>query len=80
MKGIVISFIVLLFCGWGTMNAQNGAKIKFDETTHQFGKIDKNAPAEHTFTFTNTSEAPLTLTQGKGFLWLYDAQLDPGRS
>ena len=46
-------------------SAQEGSKIKFDETTHQFGKIKKNDPAEHVFTFTNVSEAPVKLSRVK---------------
>lgn len=48
-----------------SLQAQDNARIKFEETTHQFGDIDKGAPAEHTFVFTNTSEEPVTLTRVK---------------
>lgn len=57
---------ILLGLVWGlNMQAQGGAKIKFEETTHQFGDLDKGAPAEHAFVFTNTSEEPITLTRVK---------------
>lgn len=36
--------------------------ISFDETEHDFGTIDQGTNVEHTFTFTNTGEAPLVIT------------------
>lgn len=39
------------------------AKLDFDETSHNFGTINENAgKATHDFTFTNTGNAPLILT------------------
>lgn len=43
----------------------NAPSIKFDETTHDFGMLKRGDPAEHTFTFTNTSSAPVSLTYVK---------------
>ena len=40
-------------------------KVKFEKTTHEFGELEKGDPAEHTFTFTNVSEAPITLGRVK---------------
>ena len=37
-------------------------KINFDETEHDFGTIDQGTNVEHTFTFTNTGNAPLVIT------------------
>lgn len=37
-------------------------EITFDETEHDFGTIDQGTNVEHTFTFTNTGEAPLVIT------------------
>jgi len=57
---------ILLGLIWGlNVQAQDGAKIKFEETTHQFGEVEKGAPAEYAFVFTNTSDEPITLTRVK---------------
>ncbi len=39
--------------------------IEFDQTSHDFGTINKNDPAETTFVFTNVSEAPVKLRNVK---------------
>jgi len=36
--------------------------IKFDKIEHDFGTIEQNAPQETIFTFTNTGDAPLIIT------------------
>ena len=45
--------------------AQAGkAEIKFDKTSHNFGKFSKKQPVQKcTFTFTNTGTAPLVINQ-----------------
>ncbi|MEO0896673.1 MAG: DUF1573 domain-containing protein [Bacteroidota bacterium] len=42
-----------------------GQSIKFEKTTHDFGKMEKGDLAEHTFTFTNTTDADLKLSRVK---------------
>lgn len=37
-------------------------EISFDKTEHDFGTIDQGTAVEHTFTFTNTGNAPLVIT------------------
>ena len=37
-------------------------EISFDETEHDFGTIEQGTNVEHTFTFTNTGNAPLVIT------------------
>lgn len=57
---------ILLGLIWSlSVQAQEAAKIKFDETTHQFGELEKGAPAEHVFTFTNVSDEPIALSRVK---------------
>ena len=37
-------------------------EMSFEETEHDFGTIEKGVPVEKVFTFTNTGEAPLVIT------------------
>ena len=41
--------------------SQGTPNIKFEETVHQFGEIQEGERAKHTFTFTNTGDAPLII-------------------
>ncbi|MEM6345157.1 MAG: DUF1573 domain-containing protein [Bacteroidota bacterium] len=45
--------------------AQESPKIKFEKTTHDFGELEKGAPCEYTFQFTNVSDAPIKLGRVK---------------
>ncbi|HET8753374.1 MAG TPA: DUF1573 domain-containing protein, partial [Salinimicrobium sp.] len=38
------------------------AEITFDETEYDFGTIDRGTNVEHVFTFTNTGDVPLVIT------------------
>ena len=42
------------------------ASISFDETTFDFGEVEEGEIVSHTYTFTNTSDEPLILTNAKG--------------
>jgi len=39
--------------------------MQFEESEFDFGTIDQGTPQEHTFTFTNTGNAPLIITDAK---------------
>ncbi len=39
--------------------------MTFDKTEHDFGRIAQGTNVEHLFTFTNTGEAPLVLSDAK---------------
>ncbi len=39
--------------------------MTFDKTEHDFGTIEQNAPQETIFSFTNTGNAPLIITDAK---------------
>ncbi|RMG65508.1 MAG: DUF1573 domain-containing protein, partial [Bacteroidetes bacterium] len=62
MKVNITSLLVLTCCLFSLpLSAQNPTKIRFEETTHDFGEIPRGTPVEHTFSFTNQSEEPVTL-------------------
>ena len=55
---------VMLVCGMTFASAQKKAEIRFDKTTHNFGKFsEKNARQTCTFTFTNVGDEPLVINQ-----------------
>lgn len=64
-----ITFIIVLFLGvLGTTavaNAQSSGKaeFKFQNESHDFGKIKQNSPVTHDFTFTNTGTEPIIISE-----------------
>lgn len=47
-------------------NAQKKLPVmSFDKVEHDFGTIEQGTPQEYAFTFTNTGEAPLIITDAK---------------
>lgn len=61
MKKIIYTFM-LLFAVALTASAQ--ANIKFDKTTHDWGKFSEKQPVQScVFTFTNTGDKPLVINQ-----------------
>ncbi len=75
-----VLFLTLIFAGFATFAfAQtasvdiekggapaNMANFKWEETTHDFGKIDQGTPVKHEFTFTNNGGSPLIISNVKG--------------
>ena len=56
----ILFLMTLLVMGVSFAFAQTNAEIKFDKTTHDFGKFSENSPVVScTFTFTNIGDAPL---------------------
>ncbi len=64
MKKLLLTLTVVLFGAVAAM-AQNEPKITFKETMFDYGNIAHNVPAVHEFTFTNTGNAPLIITNAK---------------
>lgn len=46
--------------------AFNMAKFNWEETVHDFGKIEQGVPVSTEFKFTNTGNVPLVITQVQG--------------
>ncbi len=44
-------------------SGQAGPRIAFDETVYDFGKVPFNQKVEHAFTFRNTGNQPLVITE-----------------
>ena len=60
----VLFLMTLLVMGVSFAFAQTNADIKFDKTTHDFGKFSENSPVVScTFPFTNIGDAPLVIHQ-----------------
>ncbi len=63
MKKILLTLMMLVAIG-SYASAQTAADIKFDKTSHDFGKFSEDDPiVECTFTFTNIGDAPLVIHQ-----------------
>lgn len=48
------------------MNSEGTPQFSFEEETHNFGKIKEGKVAKHDFTFTNSGDAPLIITNASG--------------
>jgi hypothetical protein len=70
MKKVLFSLLLVLASGFaGTVVAQevqNGAKIEFESDVHDYGTIENGANGDCTFTFKNTGNAPLIISNAKG--------------
>ena len=65
-----LSFVLSTFIGMNGLFAQaaveSGAKIEFKKETHDYGTIDQYADGTCEFTFTNTGNEPLVISNAKG--------------
>jgi len=77
MKKLILSIVfifgIALFaiCQSATVAVESGdptsmAKFKWEQTTHNFGKIDQGKPVSVEFEFTNEGSSPLVISQVKG--------------
>lgn len=76
MKKLILSatliFGVVFFAlSQATVSVESGdpssmAKFKWEETTHNFGKIEQGKPVSTEFTFTNAGSTPLVISNVKG--------------
>jgi hypothetical protein len=62
---ILLAFLLSFSMSWAQQPNPNGTKIKFEETTHDFGNVKRGDPTEHTFSFTNVSDEEITLKRVK---------------
>lgn len=63
MKQIIFIFMAVLL-GTGVINAQDGAVIAVDKTTHDFGQIKEDGgTVSHTFVVKNEGDKPLVITR-----------------
>ena len=68
MKKIILLSILMVCCLTAAIaqseNGKKQAEIKFDKTTHNFGKFSESSPkVTCEFTYTNVGEAPLIINQ-----------------
>ncbi len=72
----VLFLMTLLVMGVSFAFAQTNADIKFDKTTHDFGKFSENSPVVScTFTFTNIGDAPSGDPSGCSLLRMYRTRI-----
>jgi hypothetical protein len=64
MKKILIVMLIALgtVAGYAQTGSEAQAQITFDQSEHDFGKIQEGTMANYEFTFTNTGKAPLVLS------------------
>lgn len=67
MKKVLVLFAMVLGFGF-VANAQTSkpAEFKFNEETHDFGKVVLGKPVSFDFTYTNQGEQPLIISKAEG--------------
>jgi hypothetical protein len=61
-KLLTFCAVILCFVAVTAMKYGAEAEFKFEEETHDFGKIPQGKPVSYEFKFTNTGETPLIIT------------------
>ena len=62
-KILFICAVVVSFIGFTSMVFQNNAEFKFEEETHDFGKIPQGTPVTFEFKFKNIGTEPLIISK-----------------
>ncbi|MBU0695705.1 MAG: DUF1573 domain-containing protein [Bacteroidetes bacterium] len=60
-KILLICSVIIGFVAFSAMT-DNKAEFKFDEETHDFGKVSQGKPVSFVFKFTNVGDEPLIIT------------------
>lgn len=61
-KLLTLCAVILSFVAVTAMKTGAEAEFKFEEETHDFGKIPQGKPATYEFKFTNTGDLPLIIS------------------
>ena len=69
--GFILGVVFFAMSQAATVSIESGnpgsmAKFNWEETTHNFGKIDQRKPVSFEFVFTNTGSTPLVISNVKG--------------
>ena len=66
MKKFFFLLSLVAFTGMAFAQDENGPQISFEEETIDYGTIEKGADGKRMFTFTNTGNEPLIISNCKG--------------
>ncbi len=66
MKKFFFLLSLVAFTGMAFAQDDNGPQISFEEETIDYGTIEKGADGKRMFTFTNTGNEPLIISNCKG--------------
>lgn len=59
----IVSFLVVVFAGLYTVNAQTAPKFQFDSEVIDYGEIKKGSDGVRVFEFKNVGNAPLVIEE-----------------
>ena len=69
MRNTVLSLAFVFLAALGAnaqLNIESGAKVEFEKEVHDFGNLKQGEPAVYEFTFTNTGNEPLIISNSRG--------------